>query len=151
MDGSITYEEYMARFSKEERREIARNSARMSADCLVMHVQADAEEFLEMTPKEKHMVVMLEMARIEAEWLANPKKAHTQPKNSMGHAVVTTYRELLGNFSDKQQRAIKRGARFLQAKYERLYAQTTPQPKIKPVAKTKAITPPTKPAQLGHI
>lgn len=145
MDGSITYEEYMARFSKEEQREIARDSARMSADCLVMHEQADAEKYLETTPKEKHMVVMLEMARIEAEWLANPKKNHTQPKNSMGHAVVTTYRELLANFPDKQQRAIKRGARFLQAKYARLHAQPNP------ATKTKPITSPTKPTQLGHI
>ena len=120
----ISFEEFMSRYSKEERREIERGSLRSSSELVGLNDKPDAIRILKMSSEGKQRTIMLGMARREAR-MAEGMPIGDDPldEDYDGLEINTSYRELLDVFSQKQQRAIERGARLLQTRYARLPAK----------------------------
>ncbi|MCG8622387.1 MAG: hypothetical protein MJE68_10385 [Proteobacteria bacterium] len=123
--GYVTYEERMARYSKEERREVERGSLRTGSEIVGLNDTPDARRILKKRySKDERLTVMLGMARREAR-MAEGMPIGNDPLDEGydGFEINTSYRDLLDVFSKKQQRAIERGARLLQARYAGLPAK----------------------------
>ena len=118
------FEEFMARYSKEERREIDRSVLRESSELVGLNDKPDAVQILKMSSESEQQTIMLGMARREAR-MAEGMPVGNDPLDEEydGFEINTSYRELLDVFPEKQQRAIKRGARLLQARYASLPAK----------------------------
>ncbi|MCG8624322.1 MAG: hypothetical protein MJE68_20300 [Proteobacteria bacterium] len=117
MTSSISWREYKASLPKGEQRRIARNSARGSGEIAGFNKKPIAIRILKRTSKSRQMLMMLEMARRELRMAEGLPLSIYPDDDDDGLEIKTSYRELLDLFPEKQQKAIQRGARLLQARY----------------------------------
>lgn len=123
MSRSISWRDYKASLPKEEQREIARDSLRGDAEIVGFNKKPDATRILRRNAESEQITVMLEMARRELRMAEGLPLSIYPDDDDDGLKLNTSYRDLLDLFPKKQQRAIERGARLLQARYANLPAK----------------------------
>lgn len=93
--GGILWEDHLAKLPDDEQRAIAHESARLTAEILLMNEDDEAKEILNRLPEERRQMVVAEMTRQRTKHQAKLAKKKTIPTSTTSDSLATAPTTLL--------------------------------------------------------